>query len=218
MKPPVSPLALPVAPVRATLLALALVAGDALAQPGAAEPPVVETAAPHGDVFAAGTRLRLKAPAVHRGRIVGTVVSRSADSLVIDTIDVAAEQRMFFPITVMVTEQRRMRLPLRAIDTVEISAGRSRPGGMIRFATRAALAGGLFLGLNYATGTRQVNMRQFSAGFRTGAIAAAAIAAPFGYRRGSERWKAVLGQRREPPRERPPARDPRIVADAKDAP
>lgn len=177
-----------------------------------ASPAVAQTAvAPGGaDPFAPGMRLRITAATVHRGRLVGRVIRHTADSLEIDTVEVSAERRMFFPVTVLVTKHRRVALPLAAIDSLQVSSGRSRARGMVRLATRAAVIGGVALGFNYMSGTRRPSLRNFSEGFRTGAVLAASLAAPVGFHMGRERWTPVRGR---PAPERP-ARDPRIVAEA----
>jgi len=170
-------------------------------------------APPNADVFAPGTRLRISAPSLQRDRVVGTVVQRIADTLVVDTVDASRVNRMFFPSTVPVDEYRRVSLPVTLIDTLQVSMGRSRAHGMLRLATKAAVLGGLALGVNYMSGTNRVNMRNFASGFRTGAIAAAVVAGPIGFRRGQERWATVFGVDKSRPKEPLPARDPRIVAE-----
>jgi hypothetical protein len=190
---------------------LALLALAPLAPAARAQQVVPPSAA---EVFAAGTRLRMSVPSLQRERIVGTVIARVADTVVVDTVDAAAEHRMWFPTTITVAEHRRVSIPVALIDTLQVSVGRSRPGGMLRLAARAALYGGLALGVNYMSGNNRVNMRNFSAGFRTGAVLAAVVAAPIGFRRGQERWATVFDSRRERPRDRTVPRDPRVVADA----
>ena len=172
-------------------------------------------APPNADVFAPGTRLRISAPSLEHHRVVGTVVARIADTLVIDTTDVARERRLFFPTTIPLEAHRRISLSVSMIDTLQVSVGRSRMGGMVRLATKAAVIGGLVLGVNYMSGTNQVNMKNFASGFRTGAIAATVIAAPIGFRMGQERWATVFGAGADRPgRERPVEKNPRVVADS----
>ena len=169
-------------------------------------------APPNADVFAPGTRLRISIPSLQRDKVVGKVIQRIADTLVVDTVDAEREHRMFFPSTIAVAEYRRMSLPVSLIDTLQVSVGRSRSHGMVRLATKAAIIGGLALGVNYMSGTNNVNMRNFASGFRTGAIAAAVIAGPIGFRRGQEKWATVFGADVKKPQERP-ARDPRVIAE-----
>lgn len=170
-------------------------------------------APPNADVFAPGTRLRISAPSLQRNKVVGTVVSRVADTLVVDTTDVAREHRLFFPSTVPLDQHRRISLPVAMIDTLQVSVGRSRVHGMVRLATKAAVFGGIALGLNYMSGTNRVNFKNFSSGFRTGAVAAGVIAAPIGFRLGQEKWTTVFGADRKNKRDQPVTKDARVIAE-----
>jgi hypothetical protein len=152
-------------------------------------------------VFQPGVRVRILAPQVTKDRIAGTIQAVRADTVVLDTVDVHLEHRLFFPSTVVVDQYRRMALPVSAVASIEESRGHSRVLGMVKGAAKGAVIVGMFAGLGALSGRQNANLRDFAAGFGAGAAVGSVIGAPIGYQMGVERWRAV---RVKLPRSGPP--------------
>lgn len=149
--------------------------------------------------FAPGTRVRVDAPKVSRDRIVGTVRAIRADSIVLDTVDVQRQERMFFPSTVLVEDYRRVTLAVSEVANMERSRGRSRILGAIKTGIRGALIAGVIGGLgSLSAGSRDgITLRDFTRGAGEGAMLGIAIGGSFGWAYGSERWQPVSVPRRK---------------------
>ena len=118
-----------------------------------------------------GVRTRLRAPSSINGRVTGTVIGRTADSL-----SIAMESGV------------AVRLPLSAITSVDISRGKSRSKG----ATKGALWGagvGMLSGLFSDSSTEEDLSRGevFVAGVLSGVISGALIGALVQ----AERWERL---------------------------
>lgn len=164
------------------------VAGLLLATPhsAAAQDPAAPLAA-----FVKGARIRLASPWNASRRIVGTVADARADSVVVDTADVFAQQRLFNPAPVVVDRYRRVTLPTKGVESVEVSLGRSRLVGMLRGATLGAVGGGAWAGLASMNGQPHPSFSRFATGFASGAVLGAGIGVPLGYIYRVERWRLV---------------------------
>jgi hypothetical protein len=143
-----------------------------------------------------GTRVRVVVRSVREDKIMGTVTTARIDSVVIDTVDVSAQQRMFMPSTVLVDRYRRVGIAASSIKRVDVSDGRSRMRGAITFGLRGLTFGGLAVGLSAISGPF-AQRRDFLRGVAIGSVAGLAIAAPIGYQTGVERWKPARSPREE---------------------
>jgi hypothetical protein len=155
------------------------------------------------DLLSPGTRLRIIAPRMARDRIVGIVRAVHRDTVILDTADVAREQRRFFPSTVLVEEYRQMSLPLAEVGSVERSRGRSRAIGALKGGLRGALIAGVLSGLgSLSAGSRDgITLRDFTRGASEGMIVGVAIGAPWGWASGAEQWQPVKIPRRKTARD-----------------
>jgi hypothetical protein len=145
-----------------TLLALPL--ADASAQP---------------EAIPVGTRVRVRAPGVIGGGLIGPVVARSTDTL-----------------TVRAPDAQWRAIPMTAITRLERSAGRSRTQGMQRGALRGTgLAIGLgLLNLGFSDRTcdeARTDCVSPAEGMAAWAAIGLVIGAGVGAAVGSERWERV---------------------------
>jgi hypothetical protein len=155
-----------------------------------ASPAVAQTSAVVNPVFSPGARVRVMA-SWSKHKIEGTVTSATRDSVVVDTVDYHAQNRMFMPSAILVEEYRHLTLPIDDVDSVEVSMGRSRALGVIRTGLKAALIGGAIVGVQAISGRVNPSFKQFGRGFASGVVVGASIGIPFGYARGVERWRRV---------------------------
>ena len=142
-------------------------------------------------VFQPGARVRILADGYGRDRIVGTITAMTPDSIVLDTADVWAQQRVLNPAPIIVDEFRHMSLDVAQVDSVEVSTGRSRLRGAVKGMLRGAIIGGLYVGFSAMSGRRNPNFRMFMGGFGQGVALGGAIGAPVGSVFASERWSPV---------------------------
>ena len=147
------------------------------------------------DAFAKGARIRFTSPWNASRRIVGTVADARADSVVVDTADVFAQRRLFNPAPVVVDKFRRITLPIRNVDSVEVSMGRSRVVGMLRGGALGSVVGGAWAGLASMNGQSRPSFSQFARGFASGAVLGAGFGIPLGYVYRVERWRLVTRPR-----------------------
>lgn len=169
--------------VSTTMLAVVLLAS---ARPSWGQAP----AAPL-DAFVKGSRIRFASPWNASRRIVGTVADARADSVVLDTADVFAQQRLFNPAPVVVDRFRRITLPIRNVHSVEVSLGRSRVVGMLRGGAIGSVIGGAWAGLASMNGQVRPSFSQFARGFASGAVLGAGFGVPLGYVYRVERWRMI---------------------------
>ncbi len=125
----------------------------------------------------AGTTVRVTVPP--RQRVVGTLVSLDADSIVL--------------------KQRRatLRLPMAAVTRMEVAAGQVRYGSTIVGAALGALIGGVVGGAVGAGSSDSPTLEYVGSeggaatGVVLGAAAGALVGGAFGYNRPRWRWKEV---------------------------
>ena len=165
---------------------------------GSAQQIAAPLAAPRDSILAPGTRVRMVVAGKPGQRIVGTIAERKQDTVVVDTVDVAAQQRTFFPAPLVVDEFRVVSLRVDEVKHVEVSMGRSRLLGVLTHGAVGALVSGTIVGLSAINGRPNPTMGQFWHGFGSGALVGVAIGAPFGYARGSEIWRPVFLPRLKP--------------------
>ena len=140
--------------------------------------------------FEPGARVRI-ASRFSKEKITGTVAQTRADTLVIDTVDVQSETRMFFPNTILLQPYRQVTLPVAAVDSVEVSVGRSRLLGTIHAMKRGAIFFGILGAATLNSGNGSATLKNFLGGFATGAAFGAVVSVPIGFTRGAERWQSV---------------------------
>jgi hypothetical protein len=163
-----------------------------------ASPAVAQTSSIDNRIFSPGARVRVMS-SWSKQKIEGTVTSATHDSVVVDTVDYSAQNRMFMPSAILVDEYRRLTLPIADVDSVEVSMGRSRALGVMRTGLKAALIGGAIIGIQAISGRVNPSFKQFGRGFASGMAVGASIGIPFGYSRGVERWRRVQTPRFQTP-------------------
>jgi len=164
--------------------ALAIVAVAPLA-PAHAQSPTVTT-----HVLSHGARIRIYQKA-SEDHLVGSLTFTGRDSVVIDTTDARAEQRLFFPAAVVVDEFRTVSVPLATVERIEVSTGRNRLRGAWRTARRAATSAMVVGAIYGASRPGRFRIRPVANGLAAGAALGVAIGAPWGFTRGAERWRRI---------------------------
>ena len=155
-------------------------------------------AAPAAASFLArGSRVRLRVPTMAKDKIAGTVLIAHGDSVVLDTVDATVERRMFFPSTITVDNYRRITLPMSAVDSIEVSTGRSRWSGIRHSARRGALILGLLGAATFRSGDGTPGVRNFAGGYLNGAVVGLLVGGTVGATRGGEHWTTVERPGRE---------------------
>lgn len=135
-----------------------------------------------------GDRVRIVAPSLRDDRFVGRVEGLPRDSILIDTAGV--RRRLGFEMgPVLVEEFRRVTIPTNAIQSIDISAGRTHRRSTIKGALIGAVAiGGLF----GATNMPEINPKfsDFIDGAAVGVAVGAVAGGIVGYLLGSEKWQS----------------------------
>lgn len=162
-------------------LALAVMPGVAVAQ----------EVVPADSVFVPGARIRVVSPWIPTERITGTIDRALEDTLVVDTADTFAEQRLFNPTPVLVDRFRKVKVPVSRVQTVEVSMGRSRWMGALRGAVLGALAASAYVGLTSINGRQQPKWSDFASGAMSGIPIGMSLGAPVGWVYSRERWRTV---------------------------
>jgi hypothetical protein len=162
-------------------LALAVMPGVAVAQ----------EVVPADSVFVPGARIRVVSPWIPTERITGTIDRAHEDTLVVDTADTFAEQRLFNPTPVLVDRFRKVKLPVSRVQTVEVSMGRSRWMGALRGAVLGALAASAYVGITAINGRQQPKWSDFASGAMSGIPIGMSLGAPVGWVYSRERWRTV---------------------------
>lgn len=133
-----------------------------------------------------GTRVRIHAPSIRRDRLTGRVDSLEAGEMVLDTTGV--RRRLGFELgPVLVESYRRVRLRTGAIETIEVSGGRTTRRATIKGAIIGGLIGAALIGFGQAP---EVNP-QFSDFLKSapiGAAAGAVVGGVVGFTLGGEKW------------------------------
>jgi hypothetical protein len=135
-----------------------------------------------------GDRVRVRAPSVRDDRYIGRVESLPSDSITLDTAGV--RRRLGFDTgPVLVEEFRRVTLPTSAIESIDISTGRSHRRSTVKGAIIGALGGA---GLFGATNLPEVNptFSDFLDGAAVGVVVGGVVGGVVGYLLGGERWQS----------------------------
>ncbi|HEY0972289.1 MAG TPA: hypothetical protein VGE02_15070 [Gemmatimonadales bacterium] len=139
--------------------------------------------------LAPGTRVRFTLEGYREYRVAGQIDSVLADAFVVDT----ADRRGFLfiaPGPELLPRYRQMRVRFDEIDVAEVSRGRNRWQGALRWGLVGAAAGGLITGLS---GGQQYNPngRDMLSAASSGIIVGGIVGGTMGYFRGREKWTRV---------------------------
>ena len=135
-----------------------------------------------------GDRIRVIAPTIRDDRYVGRVESLPRDSITLDTAGV--RRRLGFDTgPVLVEEFRRVTIPTSAIQSIDISTGRTHRRSTIKGALIGAVGGGVLFG---ATNLPEVNpsFSDFLDGAVVGVVVGAVAGGIVGYLLGGEKWQS----------------------------
>ena len=135
-----------------------------------------------------GDRVRIRAPSVRDDRYVGRVESLPRDSIMLDTAGV--RRRLGFDTgPVLVEEFRRVTIPTNAIQSIDISAGRTHRRSTIKGAIIGSLGGAALFG---ATNLPEINpsFSDFLEGASVGLVVGAVAGGVVGYLLGGEKWQS----------------------------
>src|SRR5678815_3938832 len=133
--------------IRKMMLPVAMAAGAI----GAAE--LTAQVQPPPQLPRVGDRVRIRAPSIREDRYVGRVEALPLDSIRLDTAGV--RRRLGFDTgPVLVEEFRRVTIPTNAIQSIDISAGKTHRRSTIKGAVIGALGGGALFG---ATNLPEIN-------------------------------------------------------------
>jgi hypothetical protein len=135
-----------------------------------------------------GDRVRIIAPSVRDDRYVGRVESLPRDSIVLDTAGV--RRRLGFDLgPVLVEEFRKVTIPTNAIQSIDISTGRTHRRSTIKGMIFGGLGGGALFG---ATNLPEVNptFSDFIEGAGVGVVVGAVAGGIVGYLLGGEKWQS----------------------------
>ena len=133
-----------------------------------------------------GDRVRVRAPSVRDDRYVGRVESLPSDSITLDTAGV--RRRLGFDMgPVLVEEFRRVTLPTSAIESIDISTGRTHRRSTVKGIIFGALGGAALFG---ATNLPEVNptFGDFLDGAAVGVLVGGVAGGVVGYLLGGEKW------------------------------
>ena len=135
-----------------------------------------------------GDRVRISAPSIRDDRYVGRVEALPRDSIMLDTTGV--RRRLGFDTgPVLVEEFRRVTIPTNAIQSIDISTGRTHRRSTIKGAIIGALGGAALFG---ATNLPEVNptFSDFLDGAAVGVVVGGAAGGIVGYLLGGEKWQS----------------------------
>ena len=135
-----------------------------------------------------GDRVRIVAPSLRDDRFVGRVEGLPRDSILLDTAGV--RRRLGFEMgPVLVSEYRRVTIPTNAIQSIDISAGRTHRRATVKGAIIGALAGGALFG---ATNLPEINptFSDFVDGAAVGLAVGAVAGGVVGFLLGGEKWQS----------------------------
>lgn len=133
-----------------------------------------------------GDRVRVIAPSIRDDRYVGRVESLPRDSITLDTTGV--RRRLGFDTgPVLVEEYRRVTLPTAAIQSIDISTGRTHRRATVKGAIIGALGGAALFG---STNLPDVNPKftDFLNGAAVGVVVGGVAGGIVGYLLGGEKW------------------------------
>lgn len=135
-----------------------------------------------------GDRVRIIAPSLRDDRYVGRVEGLPRDSILLDTAGV--RRRLGFETgPVLVEEFRRVTIPTSAIQSIDISAGRTHRRSTVKGIIIGALAGGALFG---ATNLPEINpgFSDFIDGAGVGVVVGGLAGGVVGYLLGGEKWRS----------------------------
>jgi len=144
-----------------------------------------------------GDRVRIRAPSIREDRYVGSVEALPRDSIRLDTAGV--RRRLGFDTgPVLVEEFRRVTIPTNAIQSIDVSAGRTHRKSTIKGMIIGALGGAALFG---ATNLPEVDptFSDFLAGATVGAIVGGLAGGTVGYLLGGEKWQSFYRAGTLPP-------------------
>lgn len=133
-----------------------------------------------------GSRVRVFAPSLRRDRFVGRIDSLTAEEMVLDTAGV--RRRLGFETgPVLVEQYRRVTIRTDAIETIELSGGRTTRGATIKGMIIGGLAGALLIGFGQLP---EVNpgFSDFMDGAPIGLAVGTVVGGVIGYALGGEKW------------------------------
>ena len=168
--------------IRTAMLALAMLAGMA-GLPSADAQLRTPSQLPR-----VGDRVRISAPSIRDDRYVGRVEALPRDSIMLDTTGV--RRRLGFDTgPVLVEEFRRVTIPTNAIQSIDISTGRTHRRSTIKGAIIGALGGAALFG---ATNLPEVNptFSDFLDGAAVGVVVGGVAGGIVGYLLGGEKWQS----------------------------
>jgi hypothetical protein len=166
--------------VRGTLLALTALA---LAPPEATAQQAVPVGAQPVGI---GSRVRIFAPSLRRDRYVGRIDSLDVAEIVLDTA--GTRRRLGFEMGPVLVEQYRLvSIRTSAIESIELSGGRTTRSATIKGLVIGAVGGGLLLGLGQLPEVNPTTS-DFVKGVPVGLAIGGVIGAIVGYALGGERW------------------------------
>jgi len=176
--------------IRMAMLAVAVAAGTV----GPAAQAQVQTPP---ELPRVGDRVRIRAPSIRDDRYVGRVEALPRDSIRLDTAGV--RRRLGFDTgPVLVEEFRRVTIPTSAIQSIDVSAGRTHRKSTIKGMVIGAIGGAALFG---ATNLPEVNPKfsDFLAGATVGAIVGGVAGGIVGYLLGGEKWQSFYRAGTLPP-------------------
>lgn len=135
-----------------------------------------------------GDRVRIVAPTVREDRYVGRVEALPRDSIVLDTAGV--RRRLGFDTgPVLVEEFRKVTIPTSAIQSIDISAGRTHRRSTLKGMLIGAAGGAALFG---ATNLPEINptFSDFLEGAGVGAVIGGVAGGIVGYLLGGEKWQS----------------------------
>lgn len=135
-----------------------------------------------------GDRVRIRAPSIRDDRYVGRVESLPRDSIMLDTAGV--RRRLGFDTgPVLVEEFRRVTIPTNAIQSIDISAGRTHRRSTIKGLIIGSVGGAALFG---ATNLPELNpgFSDFLQGASVGLVVGAVAGGIVGYLLGGEKWQS----------------------------
>ena len=166
--------------IRCTTLGLALATGSARAAEAQVQTP---TQLPR-----IGDRVRIVAPSVREDRYVGRVEALPRDSIVLDTAGV--RRRLGFDTgPVLVEEFRKVSIPTTAIQSIDISTGRTHRRSTVKGLLIGGAGGAALFG---ATNLPEINptFSDFLEGAGIGAVVGGVVGGVVGYLLGGEKWQS----------------------------
>jgi hypothetical protein len=135
-----------------------------------------------------GERVRVSAPSIRDDRYVGRVEALPRDSIMLDTMGV--RRRLGFDTgPVLVEEYRRVTIPMSAVQSIDISTGRTHRRSTVKGIIIGALGGAALFG---ATNLPQVNpgFSDFVDGAAVGLVVGTVAGGVVGYLLGGEKWQS----------------------------